>query len=140
MGAGFSIAHGIQKCNNLFSNQERVIGIMGDSTFFHSGITSLITCIYNDSNPILIILDNQSTSMTGLQENPGTGKTLTGKDTTKIDLITLLKSLKVQTVLEFNPFDQYDTKKALDCALENSSLVVLIARGKCILKSNKYKR
>lgn len=140
MGAGFSIAHGIQKCNNLFSSQERVIGIMGDSTFFHSGITSLITCIYNDSNPILIILDNQSTSMTGMQENPGTGKTLTGKDTNKIDLIGLLKSLKVQTILEFNPFDPYDTKKTLEFALESSSLVVLIARGKCVLKSNKYRR
>lgn len=140
MGAGFSIAHGIQKCNNLLSRRERVIGIMGDSTFFHSGITSLISCVYNNSNPILVILDNQSTSMTGLQENPGTGKNLNGEPSSKIELQGLLKALNVENILEFNPFSKQSTQEALNWALEISSLVVLIARGKCILKSNKDKR
>ena len=57
MGAGFSIAHGIQKSLDMLHSDKRVIGLMGDSTFFHSGITSLINCVYNNSNPILIILD-----------------------------------------------------------------------------------
>ena len=137
MGAGFSLAHGIQKCINLLSRKERVIGIMGDSTFFHSGITSLISCVYNNSNPILIILDNQSTSMTGLQENPGTGKNLNRESASKIELQVLVRALNVKNVLEFDPFSKQSTKKALDWALRTSTLVVLIARGHCLLKLRK---
>ena len=106
MGAGFSIAHGIQKSLDMLHSDQRVIGLMGDSTFFHSGITSLINCIYNNSNPILIILDNQSTSMTGMQDNPGTGYTLDHNPTTKIDLVKLLDSLNVKNIRTFNPFNK----------------------------------
>ena len=66
IGAGFSIAHGIQKYFELTKTNKKCIGIMGDSTFFHPGINSLINSIYNKSNPFLVILDNSSTSMTGL--------------------------------------------------------------------------
>lgn len=102
--------------------------------FFHSGITSLINCIYNNSNPILIILDNQSTSMTGMQDNPGTGYTLDHNPTTKIDLVKLLDSLNVKNIRTFNPFSKDQTIQALDYALLLDELVVLIARGYCTLK------
>ena len=134
MGAGFSIAHGIQKSLDMLHSDQRVIGLMGDSTFFHSGITSLINCIYNSSNPILIILDNQSTSMTGMQDNPGTGYTLDHNPTTKIDLVKLLDSLNVKNIRTFNPFNKNQTIQALDYALSLNELVVLIAQGYCTLK------
>lgn len=134
MGAGFSIAHGIQKSLDMLHSDQRVIGLMGDSTFFHSGITSLINCIYNNSNPILIILDNQSTSMTGMQDNPGTGYTLAHNPTTKIDLVKLLDSLNVKNIRTFNPFNKNQTIQALDYALSLNELVVLIAQGYCTLK------
>lgn len=137
MGAGFSIAHGIQKSLDMLHSDQRVIGLMGDSTFFHSGITSLINCIYNNSNPILIILDNQSTSMTGMQDNPGTGYTLDHNPTTKIDLVKLLDSLNVKNIRTFNPFNKNQTIQALDYALSLNELVVLIAQGYCTLKLSK---
>lgn len=135
MGGGFSIAHGIQKALSIKnSSSKRVIGIMGDSTFFHSGITSLINVIYNKSNPILVILDNKSTSMTGLQDNPGTGKTLEKEYSKAINIFKLLKALNVENVREFDPFSTVETISSLEWAISQKSLVVLIAKGKCILK------
>lgn len=140
MGAGFSLAHGIQIANKYLNRKSRVIGIMGDSTFFHSGISSLINCIYNNSNPILVILDNQSTSMTGLQDNPGTEKNLMQEKVQKINILNVLKALNVQHIKEFNPFDLDNTFTSINWALSCNELVVLIARGHCILKLSKEKR
>ncbi len=135
MGGGFSIAHGIQKALSIQGiSQRRVIGIMGDSTFFHSGITSLINVIYNKSNPILVVLDNKSTSMTGLQDNPGTGKTLQNDYSKPIDIFKLLQALNIENIREFNPFSLIETTNSLEWAISQNSLVVLIAKGKCILK------
>ena len=140
MGAGFSLAHGIQIANNYLKRYTRVIGIMGDSTFFHSGISSLINCIYNKSNPVLIILDNQSTSMTGFQDNPGTEKNLMQEKVKKIDILNLLKALNVQHTREFNPFSSAETFFFFFWALTCKELVVLIAKGHCLLKLSKEKR
>ncbi|EIW19380.1 thiamine pyrophosphate TPP-binding domain-containing protein [Pelosinus fermentans A11] len=71
MGAGPSIAHGAQKVFSKFGEKMRAVGVVGDSTFFHTGINSLMTTVYNKSNTITCILDNRITGMTGHQENPG---------------------------------------------------------------------
>ena len=65
MGGGFSVAHGAQKIFNRAGNGKRCIGVMGDSTFFHSGMTSLLEAVYNNSNVLLTVLDNRITGMTG---------------------------------------------------------------------------
>jgi len=79
MGAGVSIGHGAQKIFNLLENKMRVVSVLGDSTFFHTGINSLINVIYNNSNTVNVILDNRITGMTGHQENPGSGYNLDGE-------------------------------------------------------------
>ncbi len=73
MGASISLGHGAQKAFNATGNSRRVVTVLGDSTFFHTGINSLINTVYNNSNTVNIILDNRITGMTGHQENPGTG-------------------------------------------------------------------
>ncbi|MBR5243637.1 MAG: hypothetical protein IKW13_05320, partial [Thermoguttaceae bacterium] len=77
MGGGFTVAHGIDRAKN----DRPVVGIVGDSTFFHSGITGLLDVAYNKGGATLVVLDNRVTAMTGHQENPGSGKTLLGEET-----------------------------------------------------------
>ncbi len=80
MGAGISMAHGMAKVMDENADQKnRPVAIIGDSTFFHTGINSLLDVAYNRSNVVTIILDNRTTAMTGGQENPGMGKTLSGQ-------------------------------------------------------------
>ena len=79
MGGGFSVAHGGMKVVDRFGGTERLVGVMGDSTFFHSGMTSLLECVYNRSRTILCVLDNRITGMTGHQQNPGTGFGIAGE-------------------------------------------------------------
>ncbi|MGL4368646.1 MAG: thiamine pyrophosphate-dependent enzyme, partial [Spirochaetota bacterium] len=74
MGGGFSVAQGIDKAGET----RRVVGIVGDSTFFHSGITGLLETVYNKGRSVLVVLDNRTTAMTGHQDHPGTGMTLMG--------------------------------------------------------------
>jgi indolepyruvate ferredoxin oxidoreductase alpha subunit len=76
MGGGFSVAHGAQKVFNMTDSGKRCVGIMGDSTFFHSGMTSMLEAVYNHSNVLMVVLDNRITGMTGHQQNPGSGFTL----------------------------------------------------------------
>ena len=74
MGAGVSMAHGMEKAGE----PRPVVGIVGDSTFFHSGITGLLDIAYNKGHSTIIVLDNRTTAMTGHQDHPGTGRTLQG--------------------------------------------------------------
>ncbi|PLX35083.1 MAG: indolepyruvate ferredoxin oxidoreductase subunit alpha, partial [Clostridiales bacterium] len=78
MGASISLGHGAQKAFNRHAVDKRVVAVIGDSTFFHSGMTGLLDIAYNNSNTVTVILDNRITGMTGHQENPGTGFTLQG--------------------------------------------------------------
>ena len=137
MGGGFSIAHGIQKVFQIQNSQMKSIGIMGDSTFFHSGMTSLLTNIYNKSNSLLIILDNHSTSMTGLQDNPGTGITLSNEKTTAIDIKKVVNALGVKHIRCFNPLNLKETELTLKWGLSLNETAVLIAQCVCSLKTER---
>ena len=88
MGAALGMAHGFVKAT---SNSENVVSVIGDSTFIHNGITGLINAVYNNANITLIILDNDTTGMTGHQDNPATGKTVQNQTTNKRDLISLVR-------------------------------------------------
>ena len=106
MGAGISMAHGMSKVMDVAADQKnRAVAIIGDSTFFHSGITSLLDVAYNRSDVVTVILDNRTTAMTGGQENPGTGKTLSGAEAPDVDIPTLVRSLGITRVREIDPFD-----------------------------------
>ena len=140
MGASLSSAHGCQKVLNMvdgnekIGNEKRVVGVLGDSTFFHTGINSLIDVIYNKGNSISIILDNRITGMTGHQENPGSGFTLQGEDTTSINIEQVVKALGAKNVRVINPNKLDEVNDALDWAIGLDEASVIITRWPCALK------
>jgi indolepyruvate ferredoxin oxidoreductase, alpha subunit len=134
MGAGPSIAHGAQISFDKFNEDMRVVGVIGDSTFFHTGINSLMTTVYNKSRTITCILDNRITGMTGHQENPGTGFTLQGEPTKIIDITEVCRALGVDHIRTINPMIQKEVKEAFDWALKLNEPSVIITRWPCVLK------
>lgn len=135
MGASFSSGHGAQQVFNMKENSNtRVVSILGDSTFFHTGINSLLGVGYNRSNTVNVILDNRITGMTGHQENPGTGYTLQGKETKEVDIEKVVRALGFEHVVVVNPNDLKDMQKAIDWALTLDEPSVIITRWPCVLK------
>ncbi|PKK40626.1 Indolepyruvate oxidoreductase subunit IorA [Clostridiaceae bacterium JG1575] len=135
MGAGISVGHGAQTVFDMDpENKKRVITVMGDSTFFHTGVNSLINTAYNGSNTINIILDNRITGMTGHQENPGSGYTLQGKKTQEVDLTALVKACGIEHVITINPNDLAAVKNAVKWAESLEAPSVIITRWPCVLK------
>ena len=96
MGAGVTMAHGMQRAGN----DRKVVGVVGDSTFFHSGMTGLLDIAYNKGTSTIIVLDNRTTAMTGHQDNPGTGRTITGEETVTADIATIGRALGIRNVVE----------------------------------------
>jgi len=139
MGASSSIGHGAQKIFNKFNENMRVIATMGDSTFFHTGINSLLNVAYNKSNIITCILDNRITGMTGHQENPGTGFTLQGMPTKIIDIPEVVKSIGIDHIKVINPLNLKAVKEALDWAIALDEPSVIITRWPCVLKKQSAK-
>ncbi|MGI5875806.1 MAG: indolepyruvate ferredoxin oxidoreductase subunit alpha [Dethiobacteria bacterium] len=132
MGASIGTALGMEMADQ--DSQKKTVAVIGDSTFFHSGITPLIDVIYNKGNTTVIILDNSTTAMTGHQEHPGTGKTLRGEATSAIDLETLVKALGVKRVFVSNPLDLEQTENMIKTELMKQEPSVIIARQVCVLK------
>src|SRR6056297_2673228 len=134
MGAGVSAAHGFAKVFEQTHDSRKVFGVVGDSTFFHSGITSLIDIVYNQSNCTIIILDNRVTGMTGHQENPGTGYTLKGKKAPIIEIEPLVKSLGIENVYQVNPNNLKEVREALNATSIFEGPSVIITKWPCALK------
>lgn len=102
MGASIGTAMGMEKANPALAG--KVVAVIGDSTFFHSGITGLIDMVYNKGKGTVLVLDNSTTAMTGHQDHPSTGKTLMGDPSAVIDIQALAKAVGVQRVVEVDPF------------------------------------
>lgn len=135
MGASLSAAHGAQKVFNMKDdNNTRVVGVLGDSTFFHTGINSLLDIVYNKGNSISVILDNRITGMTGHQQNPGTGYTLQGEVSEIVDIEGLVKSCGIKNVKTINPNDLNQVKETLNWAFDLKEPSVIITRWPCVLK------
>lgn len=135
MGASLSVGHGAQQVFNMKENNNmRVVGVLGDSTFFHTGINSLIDIAYNQSNAISIILDNRITGMTGHQQNPGTGYTLQGKEVKELDIEKLVLACGINHVRTIDPNNLKEVNDALDWALKLDEPSVIITRWPCVLK------
>ena len=135
MGASFSTGHGAQQAFNMKKDSNtRVVSMLGDSTFFHTGINSLLHVFYNGSNTINVILDNRITGMTGHQENPGTGYTLQGKKTKEVDIERLVRGMGIDNVVVINPNDLTAVKNAFDWAFSLDEPSVIITRWPCVLK------
>ena len=138
MGAGVGMALGLERA---FSRSEtnaalsrKVVGVLGDSTFIHSGITGLVDMVYNGSFATIIILDNRTTAMTGFQEHPGTGITLQGERNPALDLVELCKTLGVASVRVIDPWDLKETERAIKEEAASATSSVIISSRPCILK------
>ena len=115
MGASFSAGHGAQKIlNRVQGNDKRLVSVMGDSTFFHTGMLSLLEVIYNNSNTICVILDNAITGMTGNQNNPGSGLNAKGDLAGQTSIEAVVRALGAKNVNIINPNDIGEVKKVLD--------------------------
>lgn len=135
MGSGFSSLVGLSRALKAQGDSRKAIGELGDSTFFHSGITSLIDIIASESNVVACILDNSITAMTGHQENPGTAKNLMGYTSPQIDIERVVRSLGIgdDRLRVFDPIDQKAANEALEAALAAEGPFVLITKRPCAL-------
>jgi indolepyruvate ferredoxin oxidoreductase, alpha subunit len=129
MGASIGVAHGASKVGI----QQKNVAVLGDSTFFHTGMPALLNVAYNKSDTVTIIVDNRTTAMTGHQENPSTGRTLKGEETFAVDFGALSRAMGITHVYEVDPYDVAQTEAALREALEVEGPAVLIARRECAL-------
>ena len=134
MGASLSVAHRAQKVMNLSASGKRVVGVLGDSTFFHTGINSLMNTVYNQSNTVNIILDNRITGMTGHQDNPGTGFTAKGTPAPILNIEEIVRAIGIKHVKVINPNNLKEVDEALDECLALDEPSVIITRWPCVLK------
>lgn len=138
MGASVSAALGMAKARGKEFNK-KLVSVIGDSTFIHSGITGLIDIVYNKGANTVIILDNSITGMTGHQDNPTTGYTIRGEETVQVNLVTLCKAIGVKNVVVADPFDVKNFEKVVKKETERDEPSVIIAQRPCaLLKKVKY--
>ncbi len=138
MGASISTLHGIEKARGK-DFVKNWVAVIGDSTFLHTGINSLIGMVYNKSTGTVLILDNRTTGMTGHQEHAATGKTLKGDDTNAIDLEVLCRAVGVNNVLTIDAFDIKTLESAIKESVNGDTLTVIIAKAPCaLLKGQKF--
>ena len=138
MGASVSAAHGMAKARGAEFNK-KLVSVIGDSTFMHSGITGLIDIVYNKGANTVLILDNSITGMTGHQDNPTTGRTIRGEATKQVDLELLCKACGIDHVVVADPFDVKNFEKIVKEETERDEPSVIIAQRPCaLLKTVKY--
>lgn len=134
MGASVGNAHGMELAlgDNIKGD---VVGVIGDSTFMHSGITGLIDIVYNRGVSTIVILDNRITAMTGHQDNPVTGKTLMGDKTVEVDLEKVCNAVGVKedNIRLVDPYDLETTENVIKEELGKDEPSVIIARRPCVL-------
>ncbi|MBQ2700587.1 MAG: indolepyruvate ferredoxin oxidoreductase subunit alpha [Clostridia bacterium] len=132
MGASVGMAFGAEKAQGKDFSRHSV-AVLGDSTFIHSGITSLIDSVYNGGTTTVVILDNRITAMTGHQPNPATGKNILGEPAPQVDLEALCKAAGVKHVRVVDPFDLPAMTAALKEETAREAVSVIIARRPCAL-------
>ena len=138
MGASISGLHGMEKARGK-DYIKNWVAVIGDSTFLHTGVNSLINMVYNKSTGTVLILDNRTTGMTGHQEHAATGKTLKGEDTYAIDLGELCRAVGVPSVIEVDAFDVQALEKTVKESVATDVLTVIIVKAPCaLLKGMKF--
>ena len=132
MGASIGVAHGLGVAQGPDFGK-KVLAYIGDSTFIHNGMTGLANLVYNKGNAVVCILDNSTTAMTGHQPHPGTGVTITGEPTHKLDYAEVASALGVKHIYRTNAYDLKEIEKALREATSTDEPAVIINQGRCIL-------
>ena len=132
MGASISSLHGMEKAKGK-DYIKNWVAVIGDSTFLHTGVNSLMNMIYNKSTGTVMILDNSTTGMTGHQDHSATGKTLLGEPTNAVNLMELCKALGVKHVQEVNAFDIKTLEKVVKEEVARDEVSVIITKSPCVL-------
>jgi indolepyruvate ferredoxin oxidoreductase alpha subunit len=135
MGSSIGNAIGMVKAGET----KPVIATIGDSTFLHAGIPSLINAVYNQANITVLLLDNHITAMTGGQQHPGTGRTLGGEDAPRVDYEALIRATGVEWVRTVDSYDLAAMHHSLRDAINYRGVSVLIANRPCVLDPVKIK-
>jgi len=135
MGASVGMAHGLELVERALPAEDRrpVVGVIGDSTFAHSGLTGLLNNVYNGGSSTLIILDNRTTAMTGHQGNPVSGVTLHGDAAPALDLEAVCRALGVNEVITVNPNRLERVEEAIRDAIASEGPSVVVAKAPCVL-------
>ena len=138
MGASISTLHGMEKAKGK-DYIKNWVAVIGDSTFMHTGLNSLVNMVYNQATGTVIILDNSTTGMTGHQDHAATGKTLKGEEVPMVSIPNLCRSLGISHVTEVNAFDQAELEKVIREETQREELSVIIAEAPCaLLKGIKF--
>ena len=131
MGASIGMAMGMEKAGGV--DPSKIVAVIGDSTFVHSGITPLIDIVYNQGTSTVVILDNSTTAMTGHQDHPATGLTIKKEPAPKLDLESLVRAVGINNVRVVDPLQLDELRSALEEELQRREPSVIIARRPCAL-------
>jgi indolepyruvate ferredoxin oxidoreductase alpha subunit len=129
MGGGITVAQGLQRVEP----ESFHFAFIGDSTFFHSGITGVVNAVYNQTDIIVVILDNATTAMTGNQPHPGMGVTMMGETVPKIDIGKIVEACGVSALYRVNPFDAKAARQAVTGAMGQRGVRVILYEHPCIM-------
>ncbi len=135
MGSSIGIAHGIKK-----GSGQKLITLIGDSTFFHAGIPALINTVFNKSNPLIIVMDNRITAMTGHQTHPGVGQTGMGEPTEEIKIDEVAKACGVKNIKVIDPINIKELQNTIKEFLNKKEVSVIVARRMCAYWAKRLKR
>lgn len=133
MGASASVPQGRYHAGV----EQELVGIIGDSTFFHAGIPGLINAVYNKANVNIIIMDNRATAMTGFQPHPGTGETATGEETKEVNLEEVVEACGVDFLEVVDPYNYEETRAALRNMFQFDGPAVVISKRTCALEAGR---
>jgi indolepyruvate ferredoxin oxidoreductase alpha subunit len=139
MGASIGGAHGMAKALGE-AGKGKIVGVIGDSTFLHAGVHPLMDVAYNKSYATIILLDNRTTGMTGQQEHPATGYTISGETAHRIDFVELGRALGIENPRKVNPWHLEETERVIKEELDKDDPSLVISEGPCILLRRAFKK
>lgn len=134
MGASISAAHGMAKGLALQGANQKPVAVIGDSTFLHSGITGLINMVYNGGDAIVVIMNNDTTGMTGGQEHAGTGRSANGTEAPRLEIVKLCQAVGIKRVREIDAYDIKNLEAIMKEELAAPGPSVLISNQPCVLR------
>ena len=132
MGASISTLHGMEKAKGK-DYIKNWVAVIGDSTFMHTGVNSLINMVYNKGTGTVMILDKSTTGMTGHQDHAATGKTLMGETTKAVNLVQFCKAIGIEHVVEVNAFDTAELERIIKEETARDDVSVIITKSPCVL-------
>jgi indolepyruvate ferredoxin oxidoreductase, alpha subunit len=136
MGASIPMAHGLRQALPP-EEARRVVSVIGDSTFFHSGIAGLLDVVHNGGAGVTLVLDNSTTAMTGHQDHPGVPSRLADGSAPAVDIPAVVRALGVRDVHVADPYDQASLRRAIEASLDRDGLSVIVVRAPCVLRERR---